>query len=278
MLDRIQPRTPTPLLASFTILTLLIAFLLIPASTPLWNHLPNLAFLQFPWRLLTILCAVLAFALALLLRRVPDRALIAAPICVLALTAVCAHLYRQGCAATDLPIYAATSLQTRHGAPPTDEYTPADADNDELRPNDPPFWLSPDPKAFAPNTTPNPGSSNPNFDGNFPPDETISAPAPRHFTIHNETTDYLILNLRDYPNWQVSTGCPTCIFFKILPHNPRDDGLIALPLASPGDYPITIAWRTSRDQQLGDLITALALIALAWTSYRHRSAGASPTR
>jgi hypothetical protein len=42
------------------------AFLLHPLSTPLWRHVPGLAYFQFPWRMLgpLSLCAALAAALA----------------------------------------------------------------------------------------------------------------------------------------------------------------------------------------------------------------------
>src|SRR6185437_8701839 len=45
------------------ILTIAIAVLLTPISRPIWQHTPELAFLQFPWRLLAILAATLGLAL-----------------------------------------------------------------------------------------------------------------------------------------------------------------------------------------------------------------------
>ncbi len=50
----------TPLLA----LTLLIAFLLTPPSAFLWRILPQLHFLQFPWRLCALLAVILCIAVA----------------------------------------------------------------------------------------------------------------------------------------------------------------------------------------------------------------------
>ena len=65
----LRPAIATANLSPHTLalLTLLIAFLLTPLSTPIWHHLPNLAYLQFPWRLLTLLTPILALAIALLL-------------------------------------------------------------------------------------------------------------------------------------------------------------------------------------------------------------------
>jgi len=51
-------------LGPLAILSLVIVFLLTPLSMPFWNHGPDLAFLQFPWRLLAILAVVFGLGLA----------------------------------------------------------------------------------------------------------------------------------------------------------------------------------------------------------------------
>jgi hypothetical protein len=260
--------TAAPLL----LLTLLIAFLLIPLSTPIWLHLPELAFLQFPWRLLTILSAVLAFTIALLFNRskAPEAIKFLVPLCALALTLLCIHLYRQPCEATDLPTAVAQAFTTHHGIMPTDEYTPTNADNDVIRPNDPSYWLSTDPTAFAPNTTPNPGSTDPTFDGSFPADQTVSGRSPLHLQFHADKKEFLILNLRDYPAWEVAETDSNSLELDHPPHIQRDDGLIAIPLYYPADYKIDITWRSTLDQQLGLALSFFALILLAFSAYRSR--------
>jgi len=57
-----------PLLTSLAILTVAIALLLTPIPAFIWNHAPELAFLQFPWRLLAILAAILSLSIALAVR------------------------------------------------------------------------------------------------------------------------------------------------------------------------------------------------------------------
>ncbi len=57
-----NPRTRGQVaLAQFPVGAVLLIFLMLPASTPIWERVPGMAYLQFPWRLL----GMAAFALAL---------------------------------------------------------------------------------------------------------------------------------------------------------------------------------------------------------------------
>jgi hypothetical protein len=262
---------------TLAILTVLIAFLLTPLSAPIWAHLPNLAYLQFPWRLLTILSAILAFSIALLLNRLRVSSFLSSvlyplsPVLAIALSFTAYTLYAQACDHPSLPTSIATLFRTHHGAPPTDEYTPTDADNDHLRTDNPGYWLAASPNTPAPYTTPTPSELNPTLstdDTPIPDSQTLATPAPHHVTINTSSPSYLILNLRDYPNWQISMGCPTCVAYRVFEHVQRDDGLLALPVPA-GTYTIDITWHRTLDQTLGLITSTLALIALALT-YRTR--------
>ena len=255
-----------------TTLTLCIAFLVTSASTPFWNHLPELAFLQFPWRLLSVLAVVLALAIALLLRGVSLRNTVAMPLALglfaAILTFIGIHTYRQHCDPEDLPITRAQQFATHHGVDPTDEYTPNKADNDFLRADDPAYWLSTDPAAFAPGTTPNPAATDPNYNGE--PSDTLSAEAPLHLKLTLAQPQTLILNLRDYPAWDIAVNNPPQMDPDHPRHIQRDDGLIAIPLRA-GDNTIDITWRRTADQQLGLLISVLAACIYAALIFFSRS-------
>jgi len=261
--------TATPTLA---VLTLAIAFLLVPISTQLWRYLPDLAFLQFPWRLLTLLSAVLAFAIALLLPRSESRRsplLVAAPVCALLLSMLGISLYRQPCDDTDLPAATASLFNTHHGVAPTDEYTPNDADNDVLRSNNPGYWLTTDPAGFAPGTVPNLGATDPNFADDLSPENTLSSYPPPHFTVNLPQRETLVLNLRDFPNWNITRTGPDTLSLEHYEHIPRDDGLVAMSLPA-GPSTLDIAWQYTLDQKLGLAITACALALLGLTLRRSR--------
>jgi hypothetical protein len=260
-------------------LTTLIAFLLVPISTPVWKHLPNLAFLQFPWRFLTILSAILAFTVALVLgkislaRRTPTFALALLVPLVFGVTAY--HLYAQACDNASLPRTEAALFTTHHGAPPTDEYTPTAADNDLLRANNPGYWLAAKPNDPAPYTTPTPSELNPNIttdDTPIPDSQTLSAPAPMHFSLHPAQPAFLILNLRDYPAWDVAMSDDCSMERNHPAHIARDDGLIAVPLYCGGIHKVDISWRRTSDQTLGLLISAFAFCVLIYTFRRVKPA------
>jgi hypothetical protein len=242
------------LLLPLAILTATIALILTPITMFLWNHLPELAFLQFPWRLLAILAAVLSLTAALALsplkiKPIPTAALAIA--IAAALTYPAYTVFHQSCDDEDTVQARQALFHSNQGTDPTDEYTPIAADNDSLAHANPAFWLSPDPNAKAPaNTTP--------------------GPAPNHLALNSPIPQILILNLRDYPTWRITLNG-----VSVTPRNPqdqqdqRDDGLIAIPIPA-GPSTVSITYAETRDQVLGDVLTTLSLILLVTALFTHR--------
>jgi hypothetical protein len=271
-----------------------IGLLLTPASSLLWQHLPNLQYLQFPWRLLTLLSAVLAFALALLIHRLThhptknavistedeaERRRSGEPPAFVFLSAATAlalpllltflgyHLYAQACDTPDQPNTITTLYTTHHGAPPTDEYTPIAADNDTLRSNNPGWWLATSPNAQALHTTPTAAELDPSIttdDTPIPDSQTLSTPAPHSITVHTNRPGYLILNLRDYPSWRVTERGEADPVPFVPKHLQRDDGLLVIPITAAGSTLVNIDWHYSEDQILGLCLSGLALMLLLW--------------
>jgi hypothetical protein len=266
--DANDATTPLPIL---TALTLCIAFLLTPISLPLWHHLPELVFLQFPWRLLCVLGATLALTLALALRSIPRTkaslasTTIVALIFVSSMTAWTISEFRQPCEALDVPSVRAQLFASHHGVEPTDEYTPTNANNDVLRWDDPDHWLANNPAAFAPGTIPNPAATIINYDIPPPPNQTVSGVAPRHLQLSLSQPGILVLNLRDFPAWQVFRDGAL-----LTQHLQRDDGLLAIALPA-GASVIDVRWHRTRDQILGNVLSLLALLLLAALLLRSRT-------
>lgn len=250
------------------VVVLVVGFLLTPASAFVWEHLPNLKYLQFPWRLLSVLSVVLAFALIPLANKLRPESVWAwasAAVVVLALSQLGSHLYRQGCEANEYPSFQAAAFNAGHGVLPTDEYTPNDADNDVQRTDNPGFWLvQGDPNQAAPGTTANPNETIANFDGPIPFEHTTATRAPAEIRLFLRSPKVLVLNLRDFPAWHVLRNGSA---WNEREH--RDDGLMAVPLPS-GASVIHLEWKRSWDQSVGIGITALALIAFGALLVRSR--------
>ena len=241
-------RTVQPLLTSLTILTIVITLLLTPVTAFIWTHAPELAFLQFPWRLIAILAAVLALAIAFAL---PNRNLKRIPITALALViaAILTYpayvIFHQVCDPEDTIQSRLNLFHSNQGTEPTDEYTPTTADNDSLTQTNPGWWLSTDPNAKAP--------------VNEPP-----APVPTHFAFKATQPGYLVLNLRDYPSWLVSSTASDSRALNHPNHIQRDDGLIVLAIDHSANFTIDIAYTQTLDQTLGDVISLLSFVSLVF--------------
>ncbi len=232
-----RPTAPAFPTLPLVILTAGIAFLLTPLSASIWNHTPEAAFLQFPWRLLAILAPIFALAAADALGRLPMKftaTAFAAVILAVVLTHPAYHLFRQACYPEDTAPARLALFHSDEGTDPTDEYTPTTADNDVLKQDAPPYWLATSPTAP-------------------PPITAQRGPAPMHLSLTAPLAERLILNLRDYPAWSISlNGAPT-------PHTVRrKDGLMAIPIPA-GFSTIDIRYAHTLDQMLGDAITLLAL-------------------
>jgi hypothetical protein len=234
-------------IAPMVILTMAIAVLLFPISSPIWQHTPELAFLQFPWRLLAILAAVLGLAIALVLTPLRLKLLHTAALSLLLTSALAytgIHLFRQYCYPEDTVPASLTAFRNHTGTEPNNEYTPIAADNAELSHKAPPYWLigggHPDANAAAPVGT-SPGS------------------APASLTLNPATPEVLVLNLRNYPAWRITLNGTS---ITALLH--RSDGLIAFPIPAGLDR-ITITYAHTLNQTIGEVLTLISLALLLLT-------------
>jgi hypothetical protein len=239
---------------ALTTLTIAIALLLTPLTTFIWKHAPELAFLQFPWRLVAILAAAFALAAAITLPPIQFKPATTAAI-TMVIAAVFTYpaytIFHQACDVEDTVQARLALFHSNQGAEPTDEYTPTTADNDSLAQTNPAWWLSTDPNAKA--------SAN-----------SQPAPAPTHFSFRATQPGFLILNLRDYPSWNITSTDPNSMHLNHPNHIQRDDGLIALPLYYVADYKIEIHYAQPFDQTLGDILSLVSLMLLAFLLARRK--------
>jgi hypothetical protein len=238
----------------------LIALLLTPISLPVWGLLPELRFLQFPWRLMALLAPILALFVAAALPDVKRPAILALPLALCCITPAFL-LFNQGCDDEDTVPARLALFHSGFGTEGTDEYTPADADADALHPNNPGYWLVP----YAETVPGHPVDRA--APGNLPPGQ-----APRHLVLTEREPTYLILNRREYPIWQIRLNG------RIVPPDKleRTDGLIDV-LLPPGTDTIDVVETRTRDEDAGVALSLCAgLITLGLWRRRLSRASAQP--
>jgi hypothetical protein len=238
-----------------------IGVLLTPVSAAVWRVAPEMAFLQFPWRLLAVLAAVLCTGIAVLAARVRPRMTTAALLGLLLVAAMswpAVRTFRQECDPEDTVQARRAVFDARTGTDPTDEYTPKDGDNDALAHTDPPFWLAAEADAAAPRAVAAGAGA--------------AGPAARRFAVEVPAAEMLILNLRAYPAWRVRVNG------VVVPaRGERADGLIAVPVPAGRDV-IEIAYGRTEDETVGMGISGMSVLLLLGMGWRRTvpASGAEP--
>ena len=245
---------------------LMVLFLLLPVSLPVWNLLPKLRFLQFPWRWLLAVESPMAVLFAAAVcpagnRR--NRRLVAAGLCAVFFvgsTAFAArNFFRDSLEDDDDLQTILTAHSTGVGFIGTDEYSPAAADNSMVTTGLPDACVTDnfDTEVGVTATT----QENPVWQADQgsclatavarrrgPESMEVSMTAPR--------AGFLVLKLRSYPAWRISLNGKS-------PSNPgaRADGLVVMPVDK-GPVEVRVEWRTTPDVVVGRCVSGLALLGL----------------
>ncbi len=244
-----------------------IVFLQFPSSDWLWRTLPELKYLQFPWRWLLVLAIVGAALAGLAIRheQTTRRAVARRAAILLALAcgmaALSAIVFWQPCDDED-NIAAQIASFTTTGFAGTDEYTPAGAENGRIQQGLPQVRL-----LKSANGEESPTEDNPPWTSD-PAQEiagviAISGTSPDAITatIASSSAGFAVLRFMDYPAWRVTLNGAE---LRERPH--RRDGLMVVPIA-PGTNRIEVRWRLTQDQTAGILLSLAAFaitLALAW--------------
>jgi hypothetical protein len=250
----------------------LILLLLVHLSAPLWQHAPQLAYMQFPWRWLLVLAPVTTlFVAGSIAQHARTTWLIAAAILCAASIVVCTRPFHQYCDQEDNVSAQVTLMHGGDGEEGTDEYTPRNDDNAEVDQDLPPVRVLIDPGAEEPDSG---KAQNPKYqpDPSAEQHATIAVTewSPEHRAVLLNTADpgYAVFRLMDYPAWTVRRNGAD------VTHRPRrDDGLLTIPVGQ-GRSQIDIRWRITPDLWIGRGVSLLGLcvFALVWYRERHRDA------
>lgn len=260
------------------LIPLAVLFLLLPASRPVWELLPKLRYLQFPWRWLIALEAPLGLLLASAIwpgeKQKKTRIAVVALACFAfaGLTLAASRSYFQPCADEDAPAAMQAAWSSGAGYRGMDEYIPFGADNELLATGLPGGCLvanaqqplgapQPQPPDAAPDDDPPPPLWLP-AQGSCLQTFAAGPQRARHHAEHFELRGtvpqpgFVILRLRRYPAWRILVnGQPAAQ----LPE--RADGLLAVPVAA-GPLTLTADWMATPDLWLGRIVSLVSVLLL----------------
>ena len=217
------------------------AVLMLSASNLLWQHLPELRFVQLPFRWLLGMNAALAMLLTMAAKRWTWTSRFLASAVLLAAVIVAGYRIQPPWweKAGDIREMNDAILDGT-GYEGTDEYVPAGADAYELNKSLP--RLSDDRGAAVQS-------------------EMLAwGPTEKHFTVHAAPPQNLTVRLFSYPAWEVVlNGKPTAT------QKTDVTGLIVIPIAA-GDSDVRIHFRRTIDRFVGNILSliSLAVLAVAW--------------
>ncbi|HUX45665.1 MAG TPA: hypothetical protein VMV57_13015 [Terracidiphilus sp.] len=247
-----------------------VLLLQLPVSQSLWDHLPKLEFLQFPWRWLVVLEAPMAVFVAAAVwpagirRRWLRAAAVASIACLFLIGAFLAeHTYFSVGDVTDKVPSMVSAYQQGIGFTGDQEYAPRDTDPNALAGQLPDACFNTDPYIVLGKYSPSDGmpewdASQGSCQATFSGTRPKGGPSPEHLRIVASIprSGFLILGLRRFPAWRIRVNgrLPAQ-----LPQ--RKDGLIAVPVPA-GRVELTADWSTTPDALLGRWLTALSLLLL----------------
>jgi len=250
----------SPLIATLV----LISFLLFPFSNFLWKYLPELKFLQFPWRWLLVLGVVIAICIGLALRgslleASTRKTILFRAVSMLLLAVVMSSLsafaFWQPCDDED-NITAQRATFRNGGFEGTDEYTAVPADNGDIQQGLPMVRVVRSAEADEADSS---IAENPPWTQNSL--DAVPASVQIHLSkaenkvieIHTSAPAFAVFQLMDYPAWQVRVnGAP------VIARPRRDDGLLTIPLQA-GRSVISIHYVATGDVALGRALSLLSL-------------------
>ncbi|HEY6442362.1 MAG TPA: 6-pyruvoyl-tetrahydropterin synthase-related protein [Candidatus Acidoferrales bacterium] len=248
-------------------------FLMLPTSLWLWNTLPELRFIQFPWRWLEMLAVAFAFFLVPAIFSVRSGRLswILTVVSFIAIAATAVTIVRDAYwDDQDVPSIAA-AIASRRGFDGTDEYAPIGLTRLNLPGN-------PDDTERPAGVSPNPAPRFEKFDhasNALEPAEGIRLHVERWtaerklFTAESTSPVTLALRIADYPSWESQVDSSR-IRVTARPATTQ----ILVPLAA-GEHRVEVRFRRTWDRTAGDAISGLAAAALlgfSWIFRRRREA------
>jgi len=261
-------------LAAIPVVVLFFSF---PISRPFWHLLPEMAFLQYPWRWLEAVEAPIAIFFVAAVwpgaRRARITVLAACAAWFVAATAFAGTRFFQVCYPEDTVASTLTDFRDGAGFEGMFEYAPPSSDISQIATGLPDACLVSDPSTTLGKPDPDEPDANPiwtssqgSCEGTYAlAGDGAANPEHRHFRASIPHAGYLILRLLSYPAWSVTVNGQPIGGNRGSALPERDDGLIVVPVLQ-GTMDLTIDWQTSPDVVIGRWLTFISvlLVTVIW--------------
>jgi hypothetical protein len=250
------------------LIPLIVTFLLFPISRPVWQLLPEMSFLQYPWRLLETVEAPMAiFVIAASWPCTKSGRAWVIALCsaaFLASTVFTGSVFFQVCYPEDTVASTVAAYRAGAGFEGMWEYEPPGGDDSNIARNLPDACLVSDPTIALGKPDPDDPSANPIW---APDEGTCQAtfadiggaqtnPEQRRFHATFAHAGFLVLRLIRFPAWSIRiNGKP------VTDRPKRDDGLIAMPVPQ-GTVDLTLDWISTPDVVCGRWVTIISILLL----------------
>jgi 6-pyruvoyl-tetrahydropterin synthase related domain len=257
------------------LIPLVVLLLQFPVSLPIWNALPKLRFLQFPWRWLVVVEAPMGIFFASAVwsagRRLHWFVISACSAFFIGAAVFTGFVLFQRCDYEDSVAGTLDVYRYHVGYEGTDEYAPPGSDNSQVAIGLPDACLTSNPSLQLGHgeqgTTPAyvAGICDAAFSWNSSAGRSnaehlrIAAVAPH--------AGYLILKLRTYPAWRTTVNGR-----QVDSSSRREDGLMVLPVPE-GSVQIAVDWSTTKDVMAGRWLSALSLALICLVGWIERKVG-----
>ena len=255
-------------LAAIPVVVLFFSF---PISRPLWYLLPEMRFLQYPWRWLEAVEAPMAIFFVAAVwpsaRRARIAVLAACSAWFAAATIYAGTVFFQVCYPEDTVASTLADYRDGAGFEGMYEYEPPDADLSQIATGLPDACLVSDPSVELGK----PDADDPDANPVWTPAQGIcqatfvtvgdGAANPEHRQFHASIPHpgYLVLRLLSYPSWQIRLNGQLLNGDRANSLPKRDDGLIAVPV-SQGPVNLTIDWKITPDVIAGRWISGISVL------------------
>ena len=244
-----------------------VLLLQLPISLPLWNLLPKMRFLQFPWRWLVVLepptGIFFASAVWFTRRNLRIAALAACAVLFVAVGIASSFVFFQFCDSDDAVFAMDDAFRHGIGFEGVEEYTPPGADPSLAVVGLPQACFTKDPAVVLgqgeDGLTPTYRQGACDATYNFTVNRNSGSRSTEHLRLSAVTPHpgYLVLRLRTYPAWAIKVnGEPAG------PSPRRADGLTVVAVPA-GSLNLTIDWTTTADVIVGRCLSVVALVLVA---------------